>query len=571
MLKRFLSYYKPHRVLFAFDMLASLLVAVIGMFYPIITRQMLNDYIPNQAHQKIIVFGAVLLGLYLLKMLLNYFIQYQGHIIGVKMQAQMRSDMFKHLQTLPYKFYDNHETGKIMSRMTSDLNDISELAHHGPENILISSISIIASFVYLMTINVYLTLIIFVCVPILLIISFTVRKKMRDAFMESRKAIAQINASLESSVSGIRVTKAYTNTQTEIGKFEKGNEYFVESRRKAYHAMGVFHSTTTFVTEVFNVVVLIAGGLFLYAGKIALGDYTTFIVSINIFLAPVRQLIMFMEQYQNGVTGFKRFIEIMDAESEKDKPDAVPLTGVKGDIRFENVSYGYGEEGNVLHDFSIDIKQGEIYALVGPSGGGKTTVCHLIPRFYEIEQGAIYVDGKEIRDITASSLRQNIGIVQQDVYLFNASIKDNILYGKPNATDEEVIAAAKRANIHEFVSSLENGYDTVIGERGVKLSGGQKQRLSIARVFLKNPPILILDEATSALDNTTEILIQQSLDELCKGRTTIVVAHRLSTVKNADKIAVIADGRIIEQGKHEELIEKGGKYAELYNLQFKNS
>ena len=483
MLKRFLSYYKPHKVMFAFDMLASLLVAVIGMFYPIITRQMLNDYIPNQAHQKIILFGAVLLGLYLLKMLLNYFIQYQGHIIGVKMQAQMRSDMFRHLQTLPYKFYDNHETGKIMSRMTSDLNDISELAHHGPENILISSISIIASFIYLMTIDVYLTLIIFVCVPILLIISFTVRKKMRDAFMESRKAIAQINASLESSVSGIRVTKAYTNTQAEIDKFEKGNEYFVESRRKAYHAMGVFHSTTTLVTEVFNVVVLIAGGLFLYAGKIALGDYTTFIVSINIFLAPVRQLIMFMEQYQNGVTGFKRFIEIMDAESEKDKPDAVPLTGVKGDIRFENVSYGYGEEGNVLHDFSIDIKQGEIYALVGPSGGGKTTVCHLIPRFYEIEQGAIYVDGKEIRDITASSLRQNIGIVQQDVYLFNASIKDNILYGKPNATDEEVVAAAKRANIHEFVTSLEKGYDTVIGERVVKLSGGQKQRLSIARVF----------------------------------------------------------------------------------------
>lgn len=571
MLKRFLSYYKPHRVMFAFDMLASLLVAVIGMFYPIITRNMLNDYIPNQQHQKIIVFGAVLLALYLLKMLLNYFIQYQGHVIGVKMQAQMRSDMFKHLQTLPYKFYDNNETGKIMSRMTSDLNDISELAHHGPENILISSISIIASFIYLMTINVYLTLIIFVCVPVLLVISFSLRKKMKDAFMESRKAIAEINASLESSVSGIRVTKAYTNTRTEIEKFEKGNEYFVSSRKKAYHAMGVFHSTTTFVTEVFNVVVLIAGGLFLYAGKIALGDYTAFIVSINIFLAPVRQLIMFMEQYQNGVTGFKRFTEIMDTPSECDKPDAVPLSGVKGNIRFEKVNYGYGEEGNVLHDFSIDIKQGEIYALVGPSGGGKTTVCHLIPRFYEIEQGKIFIDDTEIRDITTQSLRKNIGIVQQDVYLFNASIKDNILYGKPDATDEEVIIAAKRANIHEFVTSLEKGYDTVIGERGVKLSGGQKQRLSIARVFLKNPPILILDEATSALDNTTEILIQQSLDELCKGRTTIVVAHRLSTVKNADKIAVIADGRIIEQGKHEQLIEKGGKYAELYSLQFKNS
>ena len=571
MLKRFLSYYKPYKFMFTLDMLASLLVAVIGMFYPIITRSMLNEYIPNAEHQKIMIFGCVLLGLYLLKMLLNYFIQYQGHVIGVKMQAQMRSDMFRHLQTLPYKFYDNNETGKIMSRMTSDLNDISELAHHGPENILISSISIIASFVYLMTINVYLTLIIFICVPILLIISFALRKKMKDAFMESRKAVAEINASLESSISGIRVTKAYTNTSTEVDKFEKGNKYFVNSRKKAYHAMGVFHSTTTFVTEVFNVVVLIAGGLFLYAGKIELGDYTTFIVSINIFLAPVRQLIMFMEQYQNGVTGFKRFTEIMDTESECDKPDAVTLTGVEGNIRFDRVSYGYGEEGNVLHDFSIDIKKGEIYALVGPSGGGKTTVCHLIPRFYSVEDGAIYIDGKEIKDITAESLRQNIGIVQQDVYLFNASIKDNILYGKPDATDEEVILAAKRANIHEFVLSLEKGYDTVIGERGVKLSGGQKQRLSIARVFLKNPPILILDEATSALDNTTEILIQQSLDELCKGRTTIVVAHRLSTVKNADKIAVIADGKIIEQGKHEQLIEQGGKYAELYSLQFKNS
>ena len=571
MLKRFLSYYKPYKVMFAFDMIASLLVSLIGIFYPMITRTMLNVYIPEQNYQMILIFGCTLLGLYFIKMLLNYFIQYQGHMIGVKMQARMRSDMFRHLQTLPYKFYDNHETGKIMSRMTNDLNDISELAHHGPENILISSISIIAAFVYLMTINVYLTLIIFACVPVLLIISFTMRKKMRSAFMESRKAVAEINAALESSVSGIRVTKAFTNTDTEIKKFEVGNGAFVSARRKAFKAMGVFHSSTTFVTEIFNVVVLIAGGLFLYAGKIGLGDYTAFIVSINVFLAPVRQLIQFMEQYQNGVTGFKRFVEIMDAKSEQDKDDASVLGKAQGDIRFDNVSYGYGEEKDVLHDFSLDIKKGEIFALVGPSGGGKTTVCHLIPRFYQIEQGNIYIDGKEIRDLTAQSIRQNIGIVQQDVYLFNASIRDNILYGRPDATEEEIIEAAKRANIHEYVCTLEKGYDTVIGERGVKLSGGQKQRLSIARVFLKNPPILILDEATSALDNTTEILIQQSLDELCKGRTTIVVAHRLSTVKNADKIAVISDGRIVEQGKHEELLEKNGKYAELYKLQFKNS
>ena len=570
MLKKFFSYYKPHKVMFFFDMLASLFVSVVGMFYPIITRTMLNDYIPNREYQKIIIFGALLLGLYLLRLLLNYFIQYEGHMIGVKMQAQMRSDMFRHLQTLPYKFYDNHETGKIMSRMTNDLNDISELAHHGPENIIISTISFFAAFIYLMTINVYLTLIIFICVPILLIISFAVRKRMRDAFMESRKAVAEINASLESSISGMRVTKAFTNAQTEIDKFEVGNKTFVGARKKAYKAMGVFHSTTTFVTEVFNVVVLIAGGLFLYANKIALGDYTAFIVSINVFLAPVRQLIMFMEQYQNGVTGFKRFIEIMEAESETDLPNADVLDGVKGDIKFDNVTYGYGEEGDVLHDFSIDIKRGEIYALVGPSGGGKTTVCHLIPRFYQVEKGGIYIDGKNINSVTAESLRKNIGIVQQDVHLFNASIRDNILYGSPDATEEQVIDAAKRANIHEYVLTLEKGYDTVIGERGVKLSGGQKQRLSIARVFLKNPPILILDEATSALDNTTEILIQQALDELCKGRTTIVVAHRLSTIKNADKIAVIDGGRIIEQGTHQELLDQNGKYAELYNLQFKN-
>ena len=570
MLKRFLSYYKPHKLMFALDMLASLTVALVGIFYPIITRRMLNVYVPEQNYKAIIVFGSILLSLYLIKMLLNYFIQYQGHVIGVKMQARMRSDMFRHLQTLPFKFYDNNETGKIMTRMTNDLNDISELAHHGPENILISSISIIASFVYLMTINVYLTLIIFVCVPILITISMLLRKKMRDAFMESRKAVAQINASLESSISGIRVTKAFNNANAEITKFEVGNTDFVNARKKAYRLMGVFHSTTTFVTEIFNVVVLIAGGLFLYNGYIELGDYTAYIVSINVFLSPVRQLIMFMEQYQNGVTGFKRYCEVIDAESEKDIENALKLDRVKGEIEFRNVTYNYGEGKDVLIDFNLKVEQGQVYALVGPSGGGKTTVCHLIPRFYQIENGSILVDGIDINDMTAQSLRENIGIVQQDVYLFNSSIKDNILYGKPNASDEEVIIAAKRANIHDFVMGLENGYDTVIGERGVKLSGGQKQRLSIARVFLKNPPILILDEATSALDNTTEILIQKSLDELCKGRTTIVVAHRLSTIKNADKIAVIADGKMVEQGNHVELMDLNGKYAELYNLQFKN-
>ncbi len=563
MIKRFISYYKPHKTLFIFDMLASLLVAVIAIFYPIITRYMLNDFIPNKQFKLIVIFGAVLLVLYLIRMLLNYFIQYQGHTIGVKMQAQMRSDMFGHLQKLPYKFYDDNETGKIMTRMTNDLWEISELAHHGPENLLISSISIVLSFTYLATINIWLTLIIFACVPFLIIISRALRKRMKDAFTKTREATGQINASIESSISGIRVTKAYTNAKEESDKFEVGNTEFVKCRKKAYKAMGLFHSSTVFVTDVFNVIVLIAGGIFLYNGQIQLGDYTAFIVSVNLFIGPVNTLIGFMEQYQNGVTGFKRFLEIMDTPPEKDSEGATPIEDVRGDIRFNDVHYGYEDSNDVLHGLSLDIKSGEIFALVGPSGGGKTTVCHLIPHFYGIDRGEIFIDDREIHTITMESLRKNIGIVQQDVYLFNASIRDNILYGRPDATEEEVIEAAKRASIHDFVMTLENGYDTVIGERGVKLSGGQKQRLSIARVFLKNPPILILDEATSALDNATEILIQKSLDELCKGRTTIVVAHRLSTVKNAHQIAVVDNGKIVEKGTHSELLALGGEYAKL--------
>ncbi|MBQ9802299.1 MAG: ABC transporter ATP-binding protein [Clostridia bacterium] len=573
MLKRFLSYYRPHRLIFTFDMLAALFVSLIGIFYPIITRQMLNDLIPNRKYQMIIVAGVALLVLYLVRMLLNYFIQYYGHIMGVRMQAQMRSDMFIHMQKLPYSFFDKQETGKLMSRMTNDLNDISELAHHGPENLIISAITIVASFVYLCTIDVYLTLIIFVCVPFLLFISMALRKKMRNAFMKSRVSVAQINASLESSISGIRVTKAFTNADKETEKFEIGNEAFVEARKEAYDAMGKFHSGTTFVTDVFNVVVLIAGGFFLYNGRIGFGDYSAFIVSVSMFLTPVKTLIGFMEQYQSGVTGFERFCEIIDAVPERDAAGAVDAGVLGGEIEFRHVTYSYGEEENknVLDDVSFKIGRGKKFALVGPSGGGKTTICHLIPHFYDIEQGELLVDGHSIEGFTRESLRRNIGIVQQDIYLFNASIRDNILYGKLDATEEEMIAAAKRANIHDYIMSLEKGYDTEIGERGVRLSGGQKQRLSIARVFLKNPPILILDEATSALDNTTEILIQQALDELCLGRTTIVVAHRLSTIKNADEIAVVADGKIVEQGTHEALLAQNGTYAELYRLQFREN
>ena len=571
MLKKFLSYYRPHRLMFTLDMLAALIVAAVGIFYPIVTRLMLNELIPEKKYREIIIFGAVLLILYIIRMLLNYFIQYQGHVVGVKMQAQMRSEMFDHLEKLPFGFYDQHETGKLMSRMTSDLWEISELAHHGPENIIISVISIALSFIYLATIDIWLTVIIFACVPFLIIIATALRKRMSDAFTESRKAVAEINGALESSISGVRVTKAFTNADTEKSKFEVGNAAFVEARKKSYKAMGIFHSSTTFITNIFNVIVLIAGGLFLYAGSIELGDYTAFIVSVNLFIAPVTTLIGFMEQYQNGVTGFKRFLEILDAEPETDAPDAIDIGKVKGDISLRNVSYGYEGDRDVLHSVDLEIKQGETFALVGPSGGGKTTVCHLIPGFYRVERGEILVDGHNINSVTMDSLRRSIGIVQQDVYLFNDTIKNNILYGDPTATDEEVIAAAKRANIHEYVTSLPEGYETVIGERGVKLSGGQKQRLSIARVFLKDPPILILDEATSALDNTTEILIQQSLDELCKGRTTVVVAHRLSTVKNADRIAVISEGKVAELGNHDELMALNGEYARLYELQFRHS
>lgn len=571
MLKRFLAYYKPHKVLFFFDMLAALLVALIAIVYPIITRTMLNDYIPQNNIRMVVICGALLLGVYIARMLLNYFIQYYGHVMGVKMQAQMRSDMFNHLEKLPYSFFDNNETGKIMSRMTNDLMDISELAHHGPENLIISTISIVASFIYLCTINWWMTLIVFACVPFLVVITMILRKRMRSAFMRSRQAVAEINASLESSVSGIRVTKAFNNAKKESQKFEEGNSRFVSARSDAYKAMGQFHSATSFVTDIFNVVVLIAGGFFMAKNFIGVGDYTAFTISVSLFISPVMTLIGFMEQYQNGVTGFQRFLEIMDAQPEQDALGAVDIGRAEGHIEFLDVTYSYDNGAEVLKNLSLDVKQGEKFALVGPSGGGKTTICHLIPHFYDIQQGTILIDGRDISTITRASLRRNIGIVQQDIYLFNASVRDNILYGRLDATEKEVIEAAKRANIHDYIMSMENGYDTIIGERGVRLSGGQKQRLSIARVFLKNPAILILDEATSSLDNTTEILIQQALDELCKGRTTLVVAHRLSTIKNADEIAVISGGEIVEKGTHEQLMEQNGIYANLYKLQFRSS
>ena len=569
LVKRFIQYYKPHKKLFCLDMCASVLVALIGIVYPIITRTMLNTLIPDRNYRLIVILGLTLLALYFAKMMLNYFIQYKGHMMGVFMQARMRSDMFDHLEKLPYSFYDHHETGKIMSRMTNDLFDVVELAHHGPENLIISVLSITISFIYLMSINVWLTLIIFACVPFLVIISVSLRKKMRKAFRDSRAAMADINASMENSISGIRVTKAFTNADKEKEKFEEGNTKYKKARKDSYSAMARFHSGNTFVTDVFNVVVLIAGGLFLYNGQIKFGDYSAFIVSINMFIGPVMTLINFMEQFENGVTGFERFCEIMDAEPERDAAEAVEAGKLKGHIEFRDVSYAYDEEKRVLRHVNLDIGTGKKFALVGPSGGGKTTICHLIPHFYDVVSGQILLDGKEIHELTMESLRRNIGIVQQDIYLFNDTMRENIRYGRLDATEEEIVEAAKRANIHDYIMTLPAGYDTNIGERGVRLSGGQKQRLSIARVFLKNPPILILDEATSALDNTTEILIQNALDELCEGRTTLVVAHRLSTIRNADEIAVVDDGRILEQGTHDELMQKDGMYKHLYQLQFR--
>lgn len=572
MLKRFMAYYRPHLKMFTADMLASLLISLIGMLYPVMTNRLLNQYIPNKNVRAIVTVGCLLLGLYVIRMLLRYFVQYYGHMIGMKMQATMRRDLFDHLEQLPVSFFDNHETGRIMSRMTSDLFEISELAHHGPENLIVCTIMIVGSFIYLCTLHVGLTLIIFTCVPIMIFVSGSMRHKMKAAFAERRAANAEINAALENSITGIRVTKAFTNSETECQKFEVGNQNFVAAGKSAYRAMAAFFSENGFITDVFNVLIIIAGGLFLYSGKINFGDYATFIVSVNLFINPVTTLINFMEQYQNGVTGFSRVLEILDQQPEKEAENAKPLQVTNGTVTFENVTFSYEKNEHpepTLSKICLSVPAGSTMALVGPSGGGKTTLCHLLPRFYSPQDGAIFIDGQNIAEVTLHSLRQNIGIVQQDVFLFNGTFRDNILYGRPTASEEEMIVAAKRADIHRYIMTLPQGYDTNIGERGVKLSGGQKQRLSIARVFLKNPAILILDEATSALDNATELLIQNALQELCKGRTTIVVAHRLSTVRNANSIAVVENGKILQQGSHEKLLAEGGLYQKLYEMQFR--
>ena len=553
--------------MFIADMICAFLTSLCDLIYPMITRIMINDYIPNRMIKRLIIVGIVLLAVYIIKMALNYFIQYYGHLVGVDIQSSMRREIFAHMQKLPFSFFDNNKTGALMSRVVNDLMEIAELAHHGPEDLFLSIVLLIGAFIMMSMINVYLTLIIFVLLPFLIAFAARKRLKMSEAFKKSREEISHVNANLENSISGIRVAKSFVSDKCEMEKFIENDKNFIKARKRSYKALAEFHSGNNFILDFMNVVVIIAGGIFLSLGKIDLGGLVAYLLYVNMFMNPIKRLIGFVEQFQDGLSGYRRFREIMEEEPEKDSENAVDIKNVKGDISFENVTFAYDGGRVVLNNISFDVPCGKTVALVGGSGGGKTTVCHLVPRFYGIEKGRITLDGIDIKNITLESLRKNIGIVQQDVFLFTGSIYENIAYGKQDATRDEVISAAKLAKIDEFIESLPDKYDTYVGERGIKLSGGQKQRIAIARVFLKNPPVLILDEATSALDNITEAQIQQSLSELSEGRTVIVVAHRLSTVRNADNIIVLDRSGIVEEGNHTQLIEKGGAYAEmLHNI-----
>ena len=569
MLRSFAHYYKPHWKLFVFDMICALVAAGCDLVYPVVSRNIINTYIPDKNIRLILTWCAALLVIYIIQTVMQYFMQYQGHIVGVRMQADMRRDVFEHLQKLPFSYFDEHKTGVIMSRIVNDLMDISEFAHHGPEDLFISLVTVVGAFIILCTVNVPLTLITFAVLPFLVLFIIKKRSAMTLAFRKNRIEIAEVNASLENSIAGIRVSRAFTGEREEEKKFAENNQRYVTVRERSYRVMAEFFSGTNFLTSLMNVVILAAGGYCVYRGVINVGDMVAYMLFINMFVNPIKKLIQFVEMFQNAITGYARFQELMNVEPEKDEKGAIELKDVRGEIVFDDVTFHYDENKEVLSHISLTFPQGKMVAIVGPSGGGKTTLCHLIPRFYEISGGSILVDGHDIRDVTRASLRRQIGIVQQDVFLFTGTIFDNIAYGKLGASREEVYEAAKKANIHDYIMSLPEGYDTFVGERGVKLSGGQKQRISIARVFLKNPPILVLDEATSALDNVTENYIQDSLDELCKNRTTIVVAHRLSTIKNADEIIVMDRDGIEERGTHEELLARGnGIYKELYEAQF---
>ena len=572
MLKRFAAYFRPHRRLFFLDLACAFLVGLADEFMPLIVRNMINQYVPDRNWNMMVRWSFALLGIYLLKLLLNLIINYWGHIMGVRLQADMRRDLFQHIESLPVSFFDENKTGSIMSRITNDLQEISEMAHHGPENIFTSAVMLTVSAVMLGRINLKLTIIVYAFLPVAVRFVILIRKGQMAAFRQNRVEIGEINGETETSIAGIRVTKAYGGTEGEMEKFDRTNLRYVEARKRSYKYLALFNSGMTFFTDMMYVVVVIFGGRMFFAGSINSGDFVAYLLYISMFLTPIKKLVETYEQIADGISGYERFEEIMNIPSEKDDPGAVEVGRLKGDISFEDVSFHYQTQEasgrKVISHMNLHIPAGHTVGLAGPSGGGKTTICNLIPRFYEIDSGTIRIDGIDIRHMTRASLRRNIGIVAQDVFLFNGTIRENIAYGNPDATDEEIIEAAKKAEIHEDIMAMPDGYDTNVGERGVHLSGGQRQRISIARVFLKNPQILILDEATSALDNATEMQIQKSLDELAKGRTVLVVAHRLSTIRKADEIIMVSSEGIKERGTSEELLAKHGLYWQLYEYQF---
>ena len=564
-----ISYYKPYLGTFILDMFFAIVASAIALVIPLAVRNItaqIPDMTPESGMHKILVIGAVLIGLVLIQFVANYYISYVGHVMGAKMEYDMRAEIFSHYQKLSFSFFDDQKVGQLMSRITSDLFEITELLHHGPENIVISLIKIVGAFVILAGINGYLTLAAFIMLPFMFIFAYILNKRMRRAFKMNRVKIAEINTQIEDNLSGIRVVKSFANEDIENKKFKVGNDGFLSAKRASYLNMGIFHSGMTAFTLLINIIVIVTGGVLMTKGIVKVPDFVAFLMYINVFTEPVRTLIDFTEQFQNGYTGFERFVEMISIEPDiKDKEDAIPLTDVKGDIKFNDVSFKYKDGAHrVLRHINLEVPAGSYVALGGSSGGGKTTLCSLIPRFYDVTKGSIEIDGKDIRDVTLKSLRDNIGIVQQDVYLFAGTVLDNISYGRPGATREEIIEAAKLANAHDFIMGLPDGYETDIGQRGVKLSGGQKQRISIARVFLKNPPILIFDEATSALDNESENIVKESLERLAKDRTTLVIAHRLSTIRNAERILVLTENGIEESGTHDELMKKKGIYAALY-------